>query len=259
MNRDKHNIIGQIQNGGWVEGGDSAAFFGHWLSLGKDEHWTGDRYAEEFEVEPGCYVRNPYPDTSKEGWASFSNGVYDGVLSRDQLTGVLHVLCMHKKRKHILRFMWACAKRGFIFTNNTLKNGSDPRYGFIEKPGILFFLKCIIQKQPGRKWPDMILWDIWAMMIRGLFPYTIILYPLLIIFDLHTIIGALLVARESVEEDDDVISHVGKCLVGMKIMPTPTMWIANRINSADDIMNKLERYINTSTAMCLPDDDHDEG
>ena len=75
MTRDEWGIIGQVQPGGWVEGGDSASWMGHYLAMASDEQWRPDTFICHFEVESGVWVRHPEKRDGSYAW--FHNGLYD--------------------------------------------------------------------------------------------------------------------------------------------------------------------------------------
>ncbi len=241
MNRDKYHIIGQIQPGGWIEGGDSANWMGHKLAMSKDEYWSVEKYVKNFEREPGVWARHPYE--RPKSYAHFHNGIYDGNISRDQLTGIVHCLAVHRQYAALWRIVKSQAMRGFIFTNNTVRNGVDPSLGKKEKPGLLYFLGCVFGLVDNRKTPDLVLFDVWSVILRGFYPYSILLYPLIVVLDIHHLLNSVVVRNKSLEgSGDDVLSFLGKTFVSSRIMPTPLSWLANRITNADQITAKLKKY-----------------
>lgn len=240
MNRDEYHIIGQIQHGGWVEGGDSANWMGHKLSMTEDEYWSVEKYIDEFEIDHGVWVRHPYK--KEKSFSDFYNGVYDGNISRDQLTGILFCLSTHRKYRALLSIVKTQAMRGFIFANNTVQNGIDPWKDMRANPGPLYFIKCMFGLVKNRKFPDLVFTDVWAMIIRGFYPYSFMLYPVLCIFDLHILINAVVVRFQSVEKSDDVLSHLAKMITSARIMPTPFSWLACRISNSEKLVKKLTKY-----------------
>ena len=239
MNRDKHGIIGQIQHGGWVEGGDSLNWMGHYIALSEDPDWPISKYIYTFEVGDGEWVRHPYKNESGPSYSHFSNGVYDGNASRDQMTGAIMALSINRQYRALYRIIIAQLKRMIFFCNNTVQNGVDPWVNFKERPGFVHFVGCMLGLVKGRKFPDIIFLDVWSMIVRGFYPYSIILYPLLLVFDLHILINSVVVR---LQKNDDIISHIAKCFVASKVMPTPLSWLANRVNSGDQLERKLRSY-----------------
>lgn len=237
MNRDENGIIGQIQPEGWVEGGDSVCWMGHWLFLnnGVDPQGTAVKnvndYINFFEVKPGAYVRHPVPKQTYNGFGAHYKNPWNGCISRDQFTGILAALVIGKKYKAMFRIVLHHMTRLMLFSYNNIKNGSNP-------------------ETANWKIGDLTLFDIWATQIRGLGPIvSILLYPLLMIFDLHILLSAIYTNFEP-ESESDVINHVAKLMIAKRYFPTPLSLLAWRISDRDTLLRKLERYFCTWRDNC---------
>lgn len=229
MNRDKHDIIGQIISPGRVEGGDSVNWMGHWLYLSNSEatttNWTIERYIKTFETSPGAWVRHPDPDMSYYGFAAYYKNPWNGVLSRDQLTGILAALMKSKSIKPIARLLLHHALRGFLFAYNTIKNGVDP-------------------KTAKYRVPDLTLFDIWAMELRAVGAVWTwlrpIFNPILTVLDLHMLLNTIHV--NYFDDDIDAISFAAKLITSIEHNPTVTSKITFWLCDKQSLLNKIQKY-----------------
>jgi len=218
MHKDQNGIIGQIQPGGWIEGGDSACWMGHYIYL------TGDSfpYVKTFEKGFGGYVRHPDPYATPYGFGSYYKNPWNGCISRDQLTGVLLALIKQKEYMAMVRLMLNHSLKLFLTSYNTIKNGEDP----------------LVSK---RKMPDLTLLDIWAMELRGFGKLSWIFYPLLCILDVHLLLGAI-VDKLFDGKDPDVINFLGRLILSREQVPTPTSWLATKFVSKANLLSRLSIY-----------------
>jgi len=244
---DNYQIIGQQDypkdhNNG-IDGGDSINRMGHYHFLIEANKKIGNDIAErenlpsrtfceydeqlnlfECQNSKGNYRR--HPEETKFGIAYYCNGTYDGVMSRDQsipLVVSLIFMGMHKRlRMYFLRHLM----RGLLFTTNTRMNAMS--------------LKT-------KKLPDFTGPEFWALYIRSNPVTGILLYPLLCLFDIETLIGSIIRRLQPLKSkngtiNDDVINHLIICINGAMRYPTPIIWLANRINSYDNLLEKLKFY-----------------
>ena len=219
LHRDKYGIIGQIQPGGWVEGGDSACWNGHYSYLGGKDAVS---YVKTFEVSFGAYVRHPHKDATYNQFGSYYKNPWNGCISRDQFTGVLLGIIAEKNYLAMARVMLHHALRGFLFSYNTIPNGVDPAIG---------------------KWklPDITLMDIWATQLRGFGLLSWLFWPLLVVLDLHLLLGAIY-DKYFDNEEEDVINFIGKLAVAREIVPTPTSWLASKFMNKENLIARLKKY-----------------
>lgn len=231
MNRDKYGIIGQIQRPGSkikVEGGDSLTWMGHWLYLNDGVDPGGKtvtntkQYIDFFEVAPGAFVRHPDPELTNNGFGAYYKNPYNGCITRDQLTGALAALIKGGHSDAMWRVIKHSMYRGMLFTYNTIKNGADPATADWQVPDIMFM-------------------DIWAMMIRGMGVWRWILYPLLVVLDLHMLINTIFTNFFD-RKNNDQINQVVKLLVGIDYAPTPVSLLSWWLSDKALLLGALERY-----------------
>lgn len=247
---DNYMIIGQQgypkEHNDGIDGGDSINRMSHYKFLIDANDEIGNHigtkedlpsrtlcdYEEhlnlfECQNSKGNYRR--HPERTKHGIAWYCNGTYDGVMSRDQSIPLIIAMGFAGLHKRIGGFFLRHLMRGLLFTTNTRPN-------FVElKP---------------KKIPDLTMFEFWALYIRSNKITGILLYPLLVVFDIETLIGAIIrrlqplktVRKDRTIINDDVINHISICIYGSMRYPTPVMYLANRINSYDDLMEKLKFY-----------------
>jgi hypothetical protein len=218
MNKDSNGIIGQIQPGNWVEGGDSACWMGHYVYL------TGENfpYVKTFEKGFGGYVRHPDPYATPYGFGAYYKNPWNGCISRDQLTGVILALIKQKEYMAMVRLMLNHSLRLGLFSYNTIHNGTDP-------------------KTSKWKLPDFTLMDIWAMELRGFGKLSRIFWPLLCILDLHLLVGTIY-DRLFDNKEPDVINFLGKLIVSREHVPTPISWFAAKCINKANMISRLKAY-----------------
>lgn len=219
MHRDKYGIIGQIQQDGSIEGGDSACWNGHWAYLGGDYDFN---YVKTFEKGFGGFCRHPHPEQTYNGFGAYYKNPWNGCVSRDQFHGVLLGIIAEKNRLAMLRVILQHACRGFLFAYNTIPNGSDPATA---------------------KWKmfDITFMNIWAMELRGFGMFSWLFWPLLCVLDLHLLIDALY-DRAINSQDPDVINFIGRILVSREHVPTPISWLVTKIVRKDNLISRLKGY-----------------
>ena len=237
MIKDSEGIIGQPKHGfpDGVEGGDSLNWQAHYLYFSKEIPFrnklcAANWYNLQFESKDhkGLYVRHPNPKASKFGFASYCEGNWRGVESRDQMTGKLCFFAKAKAKRALWRSFREHCKRGLIFANNTIHNGDNP--SDYDKTKWSGYAK-------RHKLPDLTLFDIWAIYIRGFRAWY--LYPLLPLLDLHLLAGAIIVALKN---NNDIISFIIKIILSREVVPTPISWVASKILSKKNIKIRLLSY-----------------
>jgi len=177
-------------------------------------------YCLVFGTGFGAFVRHPVPELTNGGFGAYYHNPWDGVISRDQLTGILAGLIAQKKRwdafKLILHHMcWL-----MLFSYNTRKNGAFPA-------------------STPWKWPDFTGPDIWALEIRALGPWGWPLYPLLCVFDLHTIFNTLV---HRWMKKNDPINFAMKIIIGKNNTATPVSLLAFSMVNKDKLIRELRDY-----------------
>jgi len=166
---------------------------------------------DKFEVEPGIYVRHPDPTR----WSSNPD-----TTSRDQLLPVIAYCAAYEDYDRLWRLFKAVSKRGF-FAQNYVENG----------PG-----------KTRRKMPDTMLTHL-SFFIRAGGPWTIPLYPVLLLTDSVRLAGTLLnlvpihisdggkririKRRSDVDDNNRIIGHI----LAAEFKPTPVSWLDRMIYS----------------------------
>lgn len=244
---DSYGIIGQSgypkdHNDG-IDGGDSINRMGHYHFLIEANKRIGNDIGEkenlpsrsfiEYEVQldnfecyksKGNYRRHPVK--TEKGIAWYCNGTYDGVMSRDQSIPLVISLAFMKMYKRLGMYFLRHLMRGLLFTTNTRPNAN--------------YLK-------PKKFPDFTGPEFWALYLRSNLVTAVLFYPLLCLFDLETLLGSVirrfqpLISKKG-KVNDDVINHLTVCIYGRLKYPTPTIWLACKINSYQDMMEKLKYY-----------------
>lgn len=218
IKHDKFGLVGQPDDKYTfgLEGGDSLNWTCHEYFL--TNQLLTHHILKHFEKHPGLYIRHPNRYQSDFGWASYCEGNWNGVESRDQMTGKLCFLAKAQARRALWRTFKQHVKRFLLFANNTIHNGANP-------------------KTAKWKLPDLTGPDVWALYIRGFRAWWC--YPLLLIFDLHLFINCFI---KRMTKDSDILSFIIKMLTAREIMPTPIIWLAFMVNSRQDLDRRLEVY-----------------
>lgn len=225
-------IKGHNENGGDCCQRCGMFFVGQkWIGADKHLFYTNTDLEYLFHVDlnklecpgkPNHYRRHP----DKLMWYSRCN-----VLSRDQATPLVIGMGVFKFKWKLFWFMFHHIKR-LGFMTNTRKNH---QWETLE-----------LQKQYGNprdkwnyKWklPDFCGPEFWGLYIRG-FRFWLF-YPLLIIFDIETLIGAIV---RRFNKDDDVLNHVMISQYANRCMPTPTSWLTDKINDNEKLYIKMSTY-----------------
>lgn len=215
MITDDFGFLGQIQDDGTIEGGDAVNWTAHWRYL-----TNSPQSLRSFEVGFGAYVRHPYPRRTYNGFGSYYKHPWDGVISRDQLTGILGYLIASKDRFAILRIIIHHAAWLFLFSYNTRINGQDP-------------------SKSRWKWPDITFMDIWAMELRGLLGWWSL--PLTTIFDLQMLFAAT-IQCVSQKVDSDPISAAMKWTISREFYPSPTSWLTWNVLDKAKLISDVHAY-----------------
>lgn len=200
--KDTYGVLGQRQEDGTLEMGDSACWTGHYIYL------TGLYFprASFFEIKWGAYVRHPAPMATNYKFGAYYKHPWDGVMSRDQLTGVIGGLIRQKNYRALFRMICHHSLRFFLFAYNTRPNGQDPTTS---------------------KWklPDLTLFDFWALYLRGFGKASRIFWPILCLLDFHLVFGAV---KVNLTNDDDQINYALKLMISREFVPTPISWLAQK-------------------------------
>lgn len=244
---DKRNIIGQpdypIEHNGGIDGGDSINRMGHYHFLLEANKRIGNNIGDredlpsrtkyEYEIQlsefecknsKGNYRR--HPEETKFGIAFYCNGTYDGVMSRDQTIPLIISLAVLGMYRRLGMYFLRHLMRGLLFTTNTRQNALTLK---------------------SKKLPDLTGPEFLGLFIRSNAITGITLYPLLFVSDFFTLVGSIIrrfqpLISKNGNINDDVINHLSICIYGAMNYPTPIIWIANKINSYENLMEKLKFY-----------------
>ena len=213
-----------IQNNG--DGGDSlnrsAAV---WTLL----FWNGTTQATEKQLSAlacttkGKYRRNNHPFK----WYSDCNRT-----SRDQLIPLLIYFGSTNKSDQLKAMFIDHCKRALLFAYNTRRNFQYPT---LEQH--LRYSTPDVKWDYSWKFPDLTGPEFWALYIRGF--NIIYLYPLLMLFDVFTLIGAIVMRFQ---KSDDVINHAMTTEYARRRMDTPFMWLARKITSRAWLQARLDSF-----------------
>ena len=201
-----------------------------------------DTYISKLESsDKGRYRR--HPDQTK--WYSNTN-----TLSRDQLTPLLCYMGLVKHPGRVALFLRHLLKC-LLLTWNTRENGATSANGYLSWPANLkFFFGINIPANPtySMKLPDLTGPEIWACWIRAfrLWP----LYPLLMIFDIQTLIGCI--QNRYFPSTNIQMNNVITTDFSTRIMPTPTSLLARKIYGKSVPINALNANWGDPTPMNPP-------
>jgi hypothetical protein len=180
-----------------------------------------DRCADENQQK---YCRNPHPP---EKWYS----KFDRT-SRDQLIPLLILWGMIAHPNDLWNIFVDHLKRGLLFAYNTRRNFQYPT---LEEQQMY--------STPDVKWnyswkmPDFTGPEFWALYIRGFECKW--LYPLLLLFDLQTVIGAVIIRFNGA---DDVINHAVTLEFARVRMDTFWMKLARKITPRNILQVRLDSF-----------------
>ena len=197
-------------------------------------HWFVDKWYHlpsmtlaRFYHGNDLYIRHPSP-----GWWSEPDR-----LSRDQATPLVISLSVFGYDGYLRGFFLSHLKR-FGFMTNTRRNGATKELHGTDK-----YLGHPEDGQYDYSWklPDFIGPEFISVYIRAFNCWW--LYPLLVICDVETLIGSLL-WRYSKKGQTDVLNHMIVCEYANRVLPTPTGWLAKKLNDPDQFNRNLFYYFN---------------
>lgn len=225
---------------GSIDGGDTAHRTGHFHFLVEankkignynlelypyDAYSTYKRQMNELESKWGCYCRYPKKEYNLEPQHYYNEGPYHGVMSRDQTQPLVLAAGAKKDYFRVLRMMATHSLRLFIATQKT-KRFLSPTEGDYE----------------WRR-PDFTFFEFFALYLRAIPVLGYILYPLVLLGDLETLGGSIFRRFTEIgRKNDDVANHCSICINGMQRVPTPIMWLANKVNSYKQMKDLQEKY-----------------
>jgi hypothetical protein len=190
--------------------------FGYWLTSAGRNLDDFQTVMNKIHPHPGVIVRHPNPDWDASDWDR---------MSRDQIIPCIMAMGLWG-RHELKKFAWGHLKRGFLFTNNVRQNGATKRnHG---------------QGNYSYAWrfPDVTLFEVWAIFIRAFKAWP--LWPLLVIFDLETLGGAII--WRWFPKHNIAMNHCLVILFGKARLPTPTMWLARKIMPPERLIKLIGEH-----------------
>ena len=247
LTTDERGNLMQLQRGK-LEGGDSLNWTGHKCFLEWFLGIGGSTLATvRFFIKEGGFVRYPDPAMTNNGFGAFFENIFNGCISKDQLTGkyLMHIALLptgdSEFEKEVIEIYkqacyWDHGQRSFRHANNVIHNGQDP------------------YKDKTRKLPDPTGRDISALLTRVVGgKKTFFGLVLLNIADTQMFWNTVLLYTFR-RDENDLVSYTGKLIASMAVSPTLvsklTWWIApkQRLKDAAQIYwdnpdkDKTQRY-----------------
>lgn len=231
IHTDDKGFITHLRSDGSMESGDAVNWHGHYLYTFKNAKTAHYKtYRDHFKIGSGAWVRHFDPKMTDNGFGTHYKNPWNGVISRDQLFGILAAVIKFKDIKTLLEMILHHACWLFLFSYNTIDNGKDP-------------------KTAKWKWPDPASITVWAVYLRGfgLLSWLIIYFPMpflwnlpvFVILDLPLLINAIV--RKN-KKDSEVISFLAKLGIATEFAPTPLSILALFITDNKEIENELKNY-----------------
>lgn len=166
--------------------------------------------------KPGVLIRGPHDGTAWHANPACTSG--------DQTVGWFCLFALYRVEPNLVSLAWAHAKRFGFCQNWQTETG-------------------------GFQIADFLRPDCWGMVIRGLRFW--FLWPLLLIFDMSTLVNSLLLVMN--KNPDDVGNDQNQFVImytQMKLWPTPVSWLARKLYV-------WLRFSNYGCFMSTPDSDDD--
>jgi hypothetical protein len=220
MNRDAFGAICQIREDGSIECGDSVCWTGHEYYLSGKNPIRKHSFSDFFGAGKFAYVRHPNDFATDNSFGCYYKNPWDGVISRDQLTGLLAGLIAEKNVWRSFLLIIHHAAWLFLFSYNTRPNGKNP-------------------KESKWKWPDPTGPAMWAMEIRALRWWGAPLYPLLCVFDLYNFFAVFYYNKT---EDKDPINFCIQIIIGREFFPTPFSFLTFKLLFKEKMILELSNY-----------------
>lgn len=153
--------------------------------------------------------------------------------SRDQLISFICGLIIQENPWLLKRLFKQHAKRGFLTAWNTMRNfvyETEEEHKLKSTPDVPW--------DPSWKFPDPTLFEVWGLWIRAMHAWY--LYPLLFIFDLETLGGAL--TWRWIRTDRVCRNHLLVLHVTRYRYPTPVSWLARKVTPVDDLIQRWSEH-----------------
>ena len=183
-----------------------------------EEHYL--KVMERLHVAPGVFVRHPNPKWDTSDWDR---------MSRDQLQPMI-IAAGFWSRKELNKIARGHLGRGFLFANNTRKNGANKFTHGKDIGGEV--------RDYNWKFPDPTAFDIWGNFIRAYNSW--LLYPLLFLFDLELLGGSII--WRFFPKHNITMNHTLSLMQARHRMPTPISWLSEKIMSFDRLIKLLGQH-----------------
>lgn len=213
------------------DGGDScnrtcAAALSH-IYIGDKVNVTCIRLLNN-ESRPWLWRRSPHPGMWYADWNR---------MSRDQTIPLLILLGEKQACQLLFWYLFGHLMRLMLFTHNTRRN-----FVYMTQAEHLAKSTPDVPWRPGWKLPDVTGPEVWALEIRAMAkPIRVSLWPLLLVFDIETLIGSL-VRRYIRPQNNDVINHTLVLINGRRRCPTPAMWLARKVTPKSFVQPRLHAF-----------------
>lgn len=220
LNKDEYGLLGQIQPGGTIEGGDCLNWQAQIQYLDGDTLWEHKHFIKKFMISFGAFVRHFDPSRTTGGFGAYYKGPWHGCISRDQLTGALCLIIKNRDWISMTKVFIHASAWLWLFSYNTVHNG--------------------VNFNP-KKWklPDLTIMDIWSLYLRGFHLASWVLWPIYLIFDIW---GVLQSIHYNLVNSGDPISFAIKQIAKREHFCTPFSWIAWEIINKDKLKREIRAY-----------------
>lgn len=153
--------------------------------------------------------------------------------SRDQLTPLVIALGLFGMQSLLFEVLIDHLKRGLLFAYNTRRN-------FQYETAEIHAARSTPDVPWDYSWkvPDVTGPEFWALYVRG-FRYRVS-YPVLLVLDLHTLIGSIVLRFQ--KDEDDVINHALVLEYAKVRMDTPWMWLARKITPRSWLQERMDKF-----------------
>jgi len=232
MNHD-NGALGQIRitnSGNYLEMGDSVRWTGDYIYLRPDRtiHYPGlstlrhTQFYEFFQVRWGKYCRHPHKLKSDNEFAAYCpKGPYGGVISRDQLIGILAANIKEERTYEIFKmFIISLCSLG-LFSYNTIDNGDYP-------------------PTAKRKWPGLTLFNIHSIFLRGLLGWVSVVPNFFL--DAQDLLTVIYFNFKKGKIDKDPISLAMRLFIAREYYPTPVSWLTWKICDTNKLRESCHYY-----------------
>lgn len=171
---------------------------------------------------PGVLLRHSNPDYDASDWDR---------MSRDQLQPMV-IACGYWSERELKKLAKGHLKRGFLFANNTRRNGATKKNHGTFVAGET--------RNYDWKIPDPTGPEIWGNFIRAFKCWP--LYPLLLIFDIETFVGAI--KWRWFPKHNIALNHTLSVLQSRDRMPTPWTYLSLWVMPMDKLIALCKEHLN---------------